>query len=313
MNDIEKIDVNILKELFKLLIQLTRDGLTSSSEKRVISLLDQFLYSFSYLALKDCFSPIYRLTINKSIFHSNKRIHEIGLLKYPPANKVTKYGRCNIPGQSVLYACFGKLTALNELKPKRGDLITISKWTAIDNKPIKYCPIFRNQPYEENVKNPRTYAINKIYEESIRDYPINVKEYSDMFLEFVTNAFTKRIERGNHLDYIFSAYFSDKIFRVLENGTFDAIYYPSVQDKLSFENLAIKPESFDSTYKLASVNESVVDMDTSQGGSGYMMYSTSECNNFDLSKDEILWDKSKTIIPKKELNRLISDFDLDLY
>lgn len=154
MEDIEDIEVKILNELFKNLELLSKNGITLSSERQVIFLLDKFLEYFPYLALKDCFSPIYRLTINKSVLGFNKRIHEIDLLKYPPANKVTKYGRCNLPGQSVLYACFGHLTALNEIKPMKGDLITFSKWSVINNQKLKYCPIFKNQPYEEKLRIP---------------------------------------------------------------------------------------------------------------------------------------------------------------
>jgi len=102
--------------------------------------------------------------------------------------------------------------------------------------------------------------------------------------------FSNRITSGNHLDYIFSAYFADKIFNQFEDGKIEAIYYPSVQDRLSFENLAIKPDVFDNKYELIEVKDNVVVMDPSNGKGGYFMEGLSECKSFDYTAGKILWD-----------------------
>ena len=310
--NIDNKEVKNLEHLFKFLIRLSDDGVTPLIEKQVKIMLDQSLYFFAHLILEDCFPDIQRLTINKSILGSNKRIHDIKFLKYPPAEKVTKYGRCNLPGQSILYACFSPMTALNELKPRKGDLITTSKWRVKNDQTLKYCPIFKNQPFEEDVINPRTYELNQLYEKKLKDYPTNLKKQIDLLVKFVADCFTKRINKANHLDYIFSAYFSDKILNIFEEGTVETIYYPSVQEKLSFENLAIKPEAFDKKYELIEVKESVVDMDPSNGRRGYIMLGLSDCNSFDYSLGKILWDKDNIKQPKEVLDKLKRDYKLNL-
>ena len=80
------------------------------------------------------FSEIQRVTINRNVLNGeNKSIETISFLKYPPPEYVS-YGRANVNGQSVLYATFNLMTAIKEMKPNIGDLITIS----LDNTRNRY-------------------------------------------------------------------------------------------------------------------------------------------------------------------------------
>lgn len=135
--------------------------------------------------------------------------------------------------------------------------------------------------------NPRTFEINKLYENKLKGYPINVKQQIDDLVQFVTDSFTKDV-KSNHLDYIFSAYFANKIFHDLDNGTIEAIYYPSVKEKLTFENLAIKPDVFDKKYELFEVSDSIVTQYPSFGG-GYFMEGLGSSKSFDFAAGKILW------------------------
>lgn len=288
-----KNEVENFQKLLEFLKRLSEDGITPLIEKQLLLMLDNTIPFFSHLILTDTFPEIHRLTINKRVIGTNKRIREIKHLKYPPANKLSKYGRCNFPKQSVLYASFVHMTAMNETQPRIGDLITESVWRVRSNQPLKYCPIFKNQPKGENVINPRTYEINQIYIKKLREYPDYIREQIDALVQFVADEFTKRVQPNADLDYIFSAYFSNKIFTDFEDGAIEAIYYPSVKDRLSFENLAIKPNVFDDKYDLVEVKDSVCVMDTTNGKGGYSFLGLSVCKSFDYSSGKILWDPKK--------------------
>lgn len=310
LNEIEDKDVENFKALLDYLKQLSEDGINSLIEKPLLKMLDLSLPFFTNLVLIGEFRELKRITINKNVVGQNKRIYDIKFLKYPPAEKIKKYGRCNYPGQSVLYASFLAFTALNEMKPRVGDLITETTWRAKRNQTLKYCPIFKNQPLKEKFINPRTLDLNRLYKNKIKTYPENVRKQIDAFVQFVTDSFTKRVYSKNHYDYIFSAYFSDKIFHHFEDGDIEAIYYPSVQEKLSFENVAIKPEVFDKKFELTEVHDSVVVTDPSNGRGGYMMEGLGECKSFDFASGKVLWDLDKFLQPDYRLNELKKYFGI---
>lgn len=310
--DTTKDEVENFRKLLDYLGRLSEDGVTRLIEKQLLLMLDNSIPFFSHLILTDVFPDIHRLTINKRVLGSNKRIREIKHLKYPPADKVSKYGRCNFPKQSVLYASLLQMTAMNETQPRIGDLITESVWRVKGNQPLKYCPIFKNQPKEENVINPRTFEINQEYNKKVREYPDYIREQIDALVQFVADAFTKKVHPNADLDYIFSAYFSNKIFTDFEDGTIEAIYYPSVKDRLSFENLAIKSNVFDDKYVLVEVKDSVCVMDTSNGKGGYFFKGLSDCKSFDYTSGKILWDPKKLYQPPEHMFDLKMRYNVDI-
>jgi hypothetical protein len=309
--DIEDKDLQNFQRLLEYFTQLAEDGVTSLIEKQLLLMLDHTIPFFANLVMTEGFYELKRITINKNVVGSNKRIYEIKYLKYPPAEKVTKYGRCNLPGQSVFYGSFLSMTALNEMRPNQGDLITESTWRLTGDQPIIYCPIFKNQPKKKDFINPRTFEINQIYERKVKDYPEKVRNQIDSLLQFVTDAFTKYVHPSNHLNYIFSAYFSNKIFNNFEDGKIEAIYYPSVKEKLSFENIALKADVFDKRYELIKVKDSIVDMDPRSGSGGYMMLGLGECKNFDYASGKILWETNELHQPKERITELKSKYGLE--
>jgi hypothetical protein len=310
--DITKEEVERFKELLKYLKQLSEDGITPLIEKQLLTMLDYLIPFFSHLVLTDIFPEVNRLTINKNILGSNKRIYDIKYLKYPPADKVTKYGRCNFPKQSVLYCSFLNMTAMNETQPRVGDLVTETVWRVKKNQTLTFCPIFKNQPTDEGKLNINTFNINKLYTKKIKDYPEFIRQQIDNLIQFVADTFTKRVKPNSNLDYLFSAYFSNKILNEFENSSIEAIYYPSVKDKLSFENLAIKPTVFDSKYELVKVSESVCIMDPTNGKGGYFFQGISDCQSFDYASEKILWDLEKYYLTTEELNDFKTIYKLDL-
>ncbi|MEO8933842.1 MAG: hypothetical protein ABI295_05995 [Xanthomarina sp.] len=305
-------DVTNFKNLLVYLKRLSEDGVNSLIEKQLLLMLDSCIPFFSHLIMKDVFPEIHRLTINKNVLGANKRIREIKYLKYPPAEKVSKYGRCNLPKQSIFYGSFLSFTSMNEMKPQTGDLITESVWRAKTEEPLQYCPIFKNQPEKDNVINTRSMEYEQVYNRLLRDYSPMIKEQIDLLVQFIADGYTKRVHPSNHLNYIFSAYFSNKILYEFEKGEIDAIYYPSVQDNLSFENLAIKPDVFDKMYQLAEVKDGVIIVDPRRGGGGYFSEGLSECKNFDFASGKILWDQNKIYQPEERVAELKMRYQVDL-
>jgi len=290
--------------------KLTSQKITPLVEKQLLAMLPTSIPFFTHLAIRDSFPKIERLTINKNVMGSNRRIHDVKFLTYPRAEKVKNYGRCNLKGQSVFYGSFGMMGVLSELKPRIGDLITMTTWEAKPESTINFCPIFKNQPKGENLINPRLLEIDRIYKEKMKWYSPIVRQVIDNLMGFVANAFTRVVRPGNDLDYVVSAYFSDKILYELGNGSIDAIYYPSVQQNLSFENIAIKPTSFDKHYKLTVVKESVVINDPSTGSRGTMMQGIKECKEFD--NGIIPWSKQVDRAPSDKLLEYQKRFGLIL-
>ena len=299
--DISKEDVRNFKGLLDFLKTLARDGVTPLIEKQLLMMLDNAVPFFSSLTMTGYFDEVRRWTINKNVLpdKSNRRIYDIKYLKNPPADLVTKYGRCNLPGQSVFYSSMFDMTALSEMRPRIGDLVTASVWKLRVNEPLIYCPIFKNQPTNDTF-NERMYRYEEMYNEKIKMYPENVREQIDALVQFVADAFTKYVHPSNHLDYIFSSYFADKIFNNFENGKIEAIYYPSVKEKLSFENVAIKPDVFERKYYLHKVKDSVITQDLYHS-SGTFMSGLSDCTSFDLASGRILWNPDKIHQPEEML------------
>ena len=324
-NEISDYELFLNKKHLDILKSLSKKEITSNNERLILNLLDKLFIYFVFSKYQDCFDIIHRITINKKILKTNKRLKDIGNLKYPPdCNLVTTYGRCNLPNQSVLYASFMEITSLGELRPKIGDLITQSTWKLKVDVPLTYVPIFSKQPTNEpfintmtgetieGLSNLRTLDLERRFKEVCEDLPKNLKELCYCVVEFIAEFFAKKVNSGNHLNYIFSAYFSNKFLNVIEGGSIDAIVYPSVPDKLNSENLAIKPQIFDQLYRLAEVRECIIIQDLSDGRGGYGMEATSTCKDFNYDTNEILWDYEKNNDFSDFIRLLINKYNIDL-
>lgn len=312
--DISESEIRKFNAILDYLKRLSEDGVNSLIEKQILLMLDDCLPFFAYLTMEDVFPELHRLTINKNVTGANKRIWDVNLLKYPPKEKVDKYGRCNLPRQSVLYSSMVNMTSINEMRPKVGDLITNSVWKIKhEDAGLVYCPIFKKQPPKyKGVVNPRSMEYNDIYENELLKYPKNMRLQIDSLVEFIADSFTKDVKMHNHMDYIFSAYFSNKMLYEFENGSIDAIYYPSVKDRLIFENIAIKPHVFENNYYLAEVHEDFVVQDLTSGNGGFVFHSISDCSAFDFASGKILWDKTKIRQPESFMKYIKTRYNVDI-
>jgi hypothetical protein len=248
-------------------------------EKQLLWMLNDMFPVLPCMPIK--FRPplntIYRMTINKNVVGGHKRIGHVKYLQYPPIEKVLDYGRCNLKHESVFYGTFDHLTLFNEVRPKDGNLVTTSTWKAIEGESLLTCPIFKNQP-SNGTFNPRTFRLNDLFEQHMEKHPPNIRLGTNKLFQFITDEFSKLVSSENR-NYLFSAVYSNRVFNQLYDGTIEAIQYPSVQQKLSFDNIAIKAKVFNTKYEISEVSDGIVN--------GRFIEKLSTCNKFDNGK--ILW------------------------
>lgn len=276
-----------LNALRAFLIKNSINATTISSLK---TKLDEIPFFTSPIFEDIQFPQIQRVTINRNLFEGkNERIHDITFLKYPPSALVKKYGRANNLGQSILYAAFNYMTALKEMKPKVGDLITVSTWSLLDGANLTVSPVFKITTKDNLSHNELSLKFSLGYSNSQKQHPKEVAEQLDGLVQFMAECFAKNVEYGNSHDYFMSAYYADKIFQELDNGSVEAIVYPSVAEKLGFSNIAIRPEVFDKKYILKGVEESIVVATPIENKTGYALEGTGYAVKFDLNSNKILW------------------------
>jgi len=247
--------INSLKELWKRVENLNSE-LPDQFEQSLIEFFKPL--DFIHFIGEGSFPTIERITINKRVIKENKRITDPEFLTYPPSECVSKYGRANLKYQSVFYGTFNFPTALNEMQPEIGDLITVSRWKLKrPNEELVVCPIFMH-PKQNNLFNPRLLKIYHDFSNDIKKFDPTTQNVINEIQIFLAKCFAKNVNRGNHQAYIFSAMIANKILYEYENGKIDAILYPSTKEGFKSENIAIKPDVFDQKYFLAETVEKKV-------------------------------------------------------
>jgi len=193
-----------------------------------------------------------RLTINRTLpDNKNETIRDLKLLKYPPSESVTKIGRANLKNQSILYGTFILPTAVFELKPTIGDLVTISVWTLKNtNTSLVVFPIIDYNKCSD-------FQLLKEFDKALRDLPEGLKDIIISDNCIIAKCFSKFVEKGKSTNYLFSASYADSIFKY-NGGEIEAIIYPSVQDPVNSANIAIKPQAFDDKYRISEIRECIV-------------------------------------------------------
>lgn len=245
---VEKIDSNIPEESESELIQVIKEKLK--------------LPAPSFFRVYPSFE---RLTINSSVPpFRNGRIERIKYLLNPPSRYVKNLGRANLRHQSIFYATFKPPTAINELKPKPGDLYTISKWKLIDKSTqLHVYPIFEKQKIDlyKKLKSAGIAEYDEgaelsiLYEDILKDKSDEERKMIYGIQEFISNCFSLEVSDNNTSRYLFTAAVADKILYQNFDGAIEAITYPSIHDSTGVKNIAIRPHILHQKYRLDSVRE----------------------------------------------------------
>lgn len=180
-----------------------------------------------------------RISNNNRILTSQGKelsyLTDISQLLAPPIN-YCDHGRCNIPGQQVLYCATTEAGAYWETKPKNGDVITLSHFELKPNAKVN-CNVVRNEKKES------------------RATISSLQEVANLLEEFLMDAFSLEVSRDRPKDYLFSALLSSEqlFYPIVANSNIEAIIYPSVQKKKFGANLAIRNDIILERYNLIGV------------------------------------------------------------
>lgn len=180
-----------------------------------------------------------RISNNNRILLSQRQelsyLTDISQLLAPPIQHCD-FGRCNIPGQQVLYCAMTEAGAYWETKPRNGDVITVSHYELKPNTKIN-CNIVRKDKQEEE---------NEIH-------PLQV--VGSMLEEFLIDAFSLNVSRDRPRDYLFSSLLASEqlFYPIVADNNIEAMIYPSVQKKKFGANFAIRNNLIFERYNLIGV------------------------------------------------------------
>ncbi|MDM1410716.1 hypothetical protein HX038_08100 [Myroides odoratimimus] len=255
-------ETNIVEQLIffygSLYNELAIVDFENFTEKDFENFKNYIFYAFNYLILlsnKVVISQVFRVVVNRD----KKSITKKSLLSYPPLHvvkKLNKYNRVNTPNTNVFYCSETINTALNEIKPKVGDIVTVSIWEPIDkNRTFNSYPISHGanaygvNPHATNAMN----AVNEFKKKTNKLF----SRFIDPYFHLLGREFEKPI--NHHYEYLLSAMFSEKIFennkRADTGFDFECITYPSVGNKFTTSNIAFRKDIIRHHFKLAKVVE----------------------------------------------------------
>ena len=271
--------------LWQYLNALREYNLPNSIDSNRICWLEDFLQKIPYFAVTTIDFPpsqLKRLTINDRLpNNNNERINFLRELKYPPAESVQKFGRANLKQQSVFYSSFACIDTTMEMRPKIGQLVTVSEWKLKKEiKKIKLCPIFKKTSLDNIVHNPLSLEIKLNYENYIKSINDKDIELIEIITDFLSEVFSKRVDHTNDSDYFLSAYFANKIFSL--SPDIEGIIYPSVINNLLSSNVVLKPETLNNKFDLISVEEMMTKSITNFRQTGFS-------DSYDLESGTIFW------------------------
>lgn len=163
---------------------------------------------------------------------------------------IGKFGRANTTESTCLYLAETPQVAVFECKPSPGSRIIIAGWTTKKNEPLIMYPINTSSRVNLGVTKA-TDALDKILQNSNEYYSRVIK----IIEEFIGSEFIKDVPiiSKNRYEYLFSAYFADKIMNsqlyIEDNnnspilGQYDGIIYPSIATKYNYDNIAVRETS----------------------------------------------------------------------
>ena len=181
---------------------------------------------------------LFRVTVNKSYEGKNVRLQKITDLVGPPKG-LSNYGRCNLQGESVFYAALDAKTAIWEVQPQIGDLITISEWEI--KKDEKLNTHFIYHPSATNLSKESLDA-NKSWDCFKRQIKPEDAEFFEELIKFLSEEYMKKVKQGENQNYLFSANYSSRLIQSKPDSNgfkIEAICYPSIKMEYGLSNLAI--------------------------------------------------------------------------
>lgn len=226
----------------------------------------------TFRSIPDYELPIVRRTLAPGESLIRQRVNPKGVtftqvsqLSYPPASR-TSYGRVNIPGNPMFYACtfpsrvsdkapIPRVVALEEtsafMRDKSSSGIeraTVSRWDVVASIDLIALPFIG--PYTRSC--PDLLVTRDGWKDAISK-GIVPKMALDLVV-FMAEEIAKAAE--NELEYAKIAHFVYYLLRInLKTKDADGIIYPSVPAQGAGFNVALKPESVDAKIRFSNASE----------------------------------------------------------
>lgn len=183
---------------------------------------------------------------------------DISQLLAPPI-ECCGFGRCNILNQQVLYCATSEAGAYWEIKPKKGDVITLSHFELKPDATVNSFIVTKDKTENPEIQN-------------------KLQEVYYVLEDFFVDVYSLVVARDRPRDYLFSALLSsEQIFHpAVYDKNLEAIFYPSVQKKKYGENFAIRNELILERYNLIGVETRFI---------------LDEYENLDPTSDEVTTDQ----------------------
>lgn len=164
-------------------------------------------------------------------------------LSYPPAIKITTYGRVNRPGQPMFYCSLNKEAAFFELRPKLNDTIAIGKWRSKNDLFVF------NLGYSSKILNAQD-SDREVPSWAIPQKPKELQDENILVQDFFNDEFTKVVDKGN--EYLFKLSIAIAEIGIREDK-FVGLLYPTIAMRNYSDNLALKPSFVDQNLSLEKV------------------------------------------------------------
>jgi hypothetical protein len=174
-------------------------------------------------------------------FPSPQRVNELWC---PPIDKIERIARCNDKGGQILYMSGVGDTALREINPPIGSIVTCLECELVEDIKVFEIGVLKNNQGEvflQQLANFHKILINQIYkgDQGLIDLYTKLKDY-------IVEEFTKQILIGD--EHLYKKTISiAKYF--LSNPTIEGLMFPSIKSNLWSVNYAILKQFADKKLK----------------------------------------------------------------
>lgn len=175
---------------------------------------------------------LFRVRLN--IDENKEDLSLIQTHSYPPSFICSENGRANLKGHSVFYCSNESMAALEESKPKIGDIAYISMWTPMIDRIVK---IAHCLPIDLMSSNKWHVMANEAWQFMASYYKEKAPDKHQHFIElnkFISDRFVKEAK-----PYYLTSWLANEI--LYGEHWRDLILYPSIASDRNYCNMAIHP------------------------------------------------------------------------
>jgi len=236
-----------------------------------------------------------RIIINKTIpGYNNQRVLNLADIRYPPRKHSSKIGwnRASMKGQIMFYGgTLGPLPLSLETSPKKGEIITKSKWQLRSGKTINVIDLCQS----EELVNANPIELQKDFREynnMLNTLSPHTRTVVEEFYKLLIKAFTKKVDPAKKQGYLISAFLADFIFQYFKIRV-DAIRYPSIPFDMSAMNIALQPDVLDESFQMIEAIDYEVIYDPSLGKNMFKLKERGTCHSYHPRTLNLNWNHSK--------------------